>query len=243
MTQSKFGLFNGTTKVILSSLFALSLIVFSGCKSFDLTPYKAASLKWEKEIQGLEAKDKTETDPENAILFIGSSSIRLWKNIQNDMKPYPTIQRGYGGSSFADIVFYTKRIVQPHKFRALAMFAANDITGAANDRKPEEVKMLVKEIIRQVRTIEPQKPIFIIEVTPTNSRWKVWSEIQKVNALLKDMCQKGKNLYFIETAAAYLNAEGKPRAELFIQDQLHQNQQGYDIWADLIKKRFDEVLK
>jgi lysophospholipase L1-like esterase len=226
-------------------IFALFFMILSGCTTakIDFSKYQPASEKWEKEIQTLEAKDKTEKDPENAILFVGSSSIRLWKNIENDMKPYPVIQRGYGGSSFADIVFYIERLVKPHQFRALAMFAANDITGGDNDRKPEEAAAIVKEIIRKVRVIEPKKPIFIIEITPTNSRWKVWSEAQKFNALLKTMCTSKKNLYFIETAAAYLNTEGKPRGELFIKDQLHQNQEGYDIWARLIRKRLDEVLK
>lgn len=226
------------------SVFVLFLVLFYACATpFDATPYKEASQKWEKEIQGLEAKDKAEKDPENAILFVGSSSIRLWKNIAEDMKPYNVIQRGYGGSNFADNLFYIERLVKPHSFKALALFSANDITGTPNDKKPEEVQKVVKELIHKIRKIAPDKPIFIIEVTPTNSRWKVWSEIQKSNALLKSLCIKSKNVYFIETASAYLNAEGKPRSELFIKDQLHQNQEGYDLWASLIKKKLDEVLR
>ena len=223
----------------------LFFMILSGCNTpkIDISKYQTDSVKWEKEIQGLEAKDKTEKDPENAILFVGSSSVRLWKNIAKDMQPYPVIQRGYGGSSYADIVFYIERLVKPHNFRALALFAANDITGGEKDRTPEEATAIVKEIIHKVRSFEPKKPIFIIQVTPTPSRWKVWGEAQKFNALLKKMCEKGKNTYFIETTAPYLNAEGKPREELFIQDKLHQNQSGYDIWALLIKKRLDEVLK
>ena len=226
------------------SLFTFLIVSLGSCsKAVDMSKYQEASKVWEKEIQQLEAKDKAETDPQNAILFVGSSSIRLWKNIKTDMQPYPIIQRGYGGSKFSDNIFYVERLVKPHDFKALVMFFANDITGGNNDRTPEELAAIVKETIKKVRAIKPNKPIFLVEITPTNSRWKVWSKAKQANELLKNMSQNMKKVYFIETAAAYLDAEGKPRSELFGPDQLHQNQQGYDIWAAIIKKRLDEILK
>ena len=226
------------------SLFSFLIISLSSCSTaIDMSKYQEASKVWEKEIQQLEAKDKAETDPQNAILFIGSSSIRLWKNINTDMQPYPVIQRGYGGSKFSDNLFYVERLVRSHDFRALVMFFANDITGGTNDRTPEELVTIVKENIKKVRAIKPNKPILLIEITPTNLRWKVWQQAKQANELLKNMSKKMKNVYFIETAAAYLDAEGKPRSELFGSDQLHQNQKGYDIWSAIIKKRLDEILK
>ena len=226
------------------TLLAFLIVSLGSCsKAVDMSKYQEASKVWEKEIQQLEAKDKAETDPQNAILFVGSSSIRLWKNIKTDMQPYPIIQRGYGGSKFSDNIFYVERLVKPHDFKALVMFFANDITGGNNDRTPEELAAIVKETIKKVRAIKPNKPIFLVEITPTNSRWKVWSKAKQANELLKNMSQNMKKVYFIETAAAYLDAEGKPRSELFGPDQLHQNQQGYDIWAAIIKKRLDEILK
>ena len=226
------------------TLLAFLIVSLGSCsKAVDMSKYQEASKVWEKEIQQLEAKDKAETDPQNAILFVGSSSIRLWKNIKTDMQPYPIIQRGYGGSKFSDNIFYVERLVKPHDFKALVMFFANDITGGNNDRTPEELAAIVKETIKKVRAIKPNKPIFLVEITPTNLRWKVWSKAKQANELLKNMSQNMKKVYFIETAAAYLDAEGKPRSELFGPDQLHQNQQGYDIWAAIIKKRLDEILK
>ena len=226
------------------TIFSFLIINLSSCsKAVDMSKYQEASKVWEKEIQQLEAKDKAETDPQNAILFVGSSSIRLWKNIKTDMQPYPVIQRGYGGSKFSDNIFYVERLVKPHDFKALVMFFANDITGSNNDRTPEELTAIVKETIKKVRAIKPNKPIFLIEITPTNLRWKVWQQAKQANELLKNMSKKMKNVHFIETAAAYLDAEGKPRSELFGPDQLHQNQKGYDIWSAIIKKRLDEVLK
>jgi hypothetical protein len=203
---------------------------------------KEATAKWEKDIAQFEQQDKTEKDPENAILFTGSSSIRMWTTLKEDVAPYPVVRRGFGGSKFSDLAVYTKRIVYPHQFRALVIFEANDITGSKTDKSPAEVVKLFKNIVRQVRAKNPETPIFLLEITPTKSRWAVWPTIKQTNLLLKETCGKLYNTYFIETAASYLNKDGEPRTELFIKDMLHQNHDGYLIWGDLVRKKLDEVL-
>jgi hypothetical protein len=203
---------------------------------------KEATDKWEKDIVKFEQLDKSEKDPANAILFIGSSSIRMWSTLKEDVAPYPVIQRGFGGSKFSDLAVYADRIVCPHQFRALVIYVGNDITGDKADKSPEEVVRLFCTIVKTVRKKNADQPIFLIEITPTKSRWAVWPTIKQANLLLKGTCSKLRNTYFIETASAYLNKDGEPRNELFIKDMLHQNHDGYIIWGDLIRKKLDEVL-
>jgi len=203
---------------------------------------KEASDKWEQDIVKFEKQDKLEKDPENAIFFAGSSSIRLWSTLKEDMAPYPVIQRGFGGSKFSDLAVYAKRIVYPHQFRALVIFEANDITGNKADKSPEEVVKLFRNIVSTVRKKYKDQPIFVLEITPTKSRWAVWQVVKQANQLLKESCSQLYNTYFIETASSYLNNEGEPRNELFKKDMLHQNHEGYLIWGELIKKKMDEVL-
>lgn len=227
----------------MKNLLSFALIIFSlsSCAP-SFTKYQEAAKKWEPEIQQLEARDKTSNYRDDAILFVGSSSIRLWDNIENDMSPYPVIQRGYGGAKLSDLIFYTDRLVYPHNFRALVIFVANDITGNSDDRTPQEVLQLYKQVVKTVREKYPTKPIFFIEITPTNSRWAVWDKIQEANALIKAYCSSEKNTFYIQTADAFLNDKGIPRSELFREDQLHLTQAGYTIWADLIKQRLRQVL-
>jgi hypothetical protein len=221
--------------------FLLVLLIF-GC-SHKFTKYEDAAKGWESEIQRLEALDKVEEDPNDAVLFIGSSSIRLWNNIANDMAPYPVIRRGYGGAKFSDLIFYTNRLVYPHEFRALVVFVANDISNTPEDKSPQEIVNLFKEVVKTVREKHPKKPIFLVEITPTNSRWEVWDQTKQANDLLKMHCESTHDLYFIETAKGFLGTNGKPRTELFREDQLHLKQVGYDIWAEQIKERLKQVLK
>lgn len=230
-----------TTKNRHFLYFILPFFILSSC-SPSFNKYEEKAKAWENEIQQLEAQDRTKKYADNSLLFIGSSSIRLWKSLEDDMAPYPVIQRGYGGAKFSDLIFYTDRLVSPHKFRAVVVFVANDITGSAEDKTPKEVVQLFKKFVSIVREKNPTKPIFLVEITPTNSRWAVWDKTKETNSLLKSYCESQKKLYFIETADAFLGKEGKPESNLFVDDQLHLSKSGYKIWTEIIKKRLDQVL-
>ncbi len=221
--------------------FLLVSSFLSSCSVYK--KYADTEAPWEEEISSLEDLDDIESYPEEAILFIGSSSIRRWTSIKEDMAPYKPIRRGYGGAHFTDLIHFTDRLVYPHKFQALAIFVANDITGGENDKSVKEVMRLFEEVVRTVRVKYPYVPIFQIAVTPTNSRWKVWPTVQELNASFKTYCETHENMYYIDPSEAYLDQDGKPRSELFVEDQLHLNEEGYDIWASFIKKEFDKVLK
>lgn len=225
-------------------LFAGLLLVIAPLRADDpLQEYRATAVeKWSKEMQRIEALDAKETDPADAVLFIGSSSIRLWDDIAADMKPWPVIQRGYGGAKFSDLAVLAEQIIKPHRYRALAIFVANDVTGGKDDKTPEEVVRLFEHVVASSRSHAPQAPIFLIEITPTPSRWTAWEKIKETNAALKKSCEAGEKLHFISTANQYLNAEGGPMPELFKEDKLHQNRDGYARWSRIIREAFAQVI-
>jgi hypothetical protein len=198
---------------------------------------------WEKDIQKFEQLDNSEKYPDDAILFAGSSSIRLWTSLDKDMAPYHIIQRGYGGAKLSDFVVYAGRIFDPHQCKAIVLFIANDITGSDKDKGPAEVASLFRNVLKSIRKDHPVTPVFWIAITPTASRWKVWPEIQKANALIKEICDNQKNTYFIKTDFAFLNENGLPRDELFRDDKLHLTEKGYALWTEIIKKELNNVLK
>ncbi len=219
----------------------ISVILLS-CSPVAKYRHNPEVLSWENDIKNFEQLDKSEKYQGNAILFAGSSSIRLWASLANDMAPYIVIQRGYGGAKLSDFAVYASRIFNPHPCRAIMLFVANDITGSAKDKKPEEVAILFRYVLKIIRKSHPSTPVFWIEITPTASRWKVWPEIQKANALIKNICNKEKNSFFITTSYAFLNESGLPKAELFRDDQLHLTEKGYAVWTAIIRKELDSVL-
>ena len=224
-----------------AAIFIIALFFLSSCTSTKNIPESIS--KWEPEIAAFDKLNQTEHDPDDAILFLGSSSIRLWNTLGQELAPYPVIQRGFGGSNSPAVLHYTKRIVYPHKFQALVIFVANDITGSQNDLSPTESTENFRKIVKTIRAKYRQQPIFIVEITPSQSRWEKWSLIKQDNVRLKELCKKEKNLYFIETAKSFLNEKSEPRNELFRDDFLHLNHNGYKIWGRLIKAELDKRLK
>jgi len=220
----------------------LSVIILLSCSPVRKYNRLPEVLSWETDIQKFEQLDKQVKYPDDAILFAGSSSIRLWTSLEKDMEPYHIIQRGYGGAHLSDFAAYAPRIIDNHKCQALVLFIANDITGSESDRTPQEVASLFKSVVKTFRKVNPETPVFWIEITPTASRWKVWPEIQEANAMVKKACSKEKNIYFITTHDAFLNADGLPKDELFLYDKLHLTEKGYEVWRGIIKKELDLVL-
>ena len=199
--------------------------------------------KWESHIQKLEQRNVADGAwPKGSLLFFGSSSFRRWETMNADMVPYPAINRGYGGAKYVDLVLFAERMFKPHQYRALMLFAANDVQGKGNDSSPEEVACAVREIIRVSKAHLPDAPIFIVEITPTESRFAVWEQTRAINATLREIALTSNNTWFITTAEHYLNADGAPKSEYFVDDKLHLNEQGYKKWAELLKARLDVFL-
>jgi GDSL-like Lipase/Acylhydrolase family len=197
---------------------------------------------WEKDIQKFEQLDKSEKYSQESVLFAGSSSIRLWTTLESDMSPYPVIQRGYGGARLSDFAVYAGRIFAPHPCRAIVLFIANDITGSESDKSPGEIAALFRYVLKTIRKTHPDTPVFWIAVTPTAARWSVWDKIQKASSRIKKICEHYSNTWFIRTDFAFLDEKGNPRTELFIDDKLHLNREGYAVWTAIIKKELDKVV-
>lgn len=224
-------------------LFSLVLGVTFFWSCSPLRQYSSESYAWASpEIEAFKTLDSTTTYPEKSLLFLGSSSIRLWDSLAEDMAPYPVIQRGYGGAHLRDAIFFTDQLLGKHQPAMIIGFIANDIKGDPADESPRKVKRLFKFFVKQVREKHPDIPFLWVEITPTLSRWEQWKEIECVNKKIKTYCDKTKNLYFVETAAAFLNAQGLPRTELFVEDQLHLNAEGYRLWSSIIRKEIEQRL-
>ncbi len=221
---------------------ALLLLLLLSCAPLKTLQELPEVKAWEPEIAKFEALDKTDHYPDDAIIFAGSSSIRLWSTLARDMAPYPVIQRGYGGAKLSDFAVFADRILSPHPCRALVLFIANDITGGPLDKTPEEVRKLFLSVLKTFRRSHPETPVFWIAITPTSSRWKAWPEIKKVNELIRETCVSHKKTYFVRTESSFLNDKGEPRDELFIADKLHLNAEGYNIWSGIIRGELDKAF-
>ncbi|MET0935770.1 MAG: SGNH/GDSL hydrolase family protein [Luteibacter sp.] len=203
----------------------LTLLVFS----FGAVARDADHGKWDADIQAFEASDKASPPPANAVLFIGSSSIRFWKTLATDFPGYRTINRGFGGSDLDDATAFADRIVVPYHPVAIVMYAGdNDLQGGDT---PEQVRDDFAAFVAKVRQDQPNVPIAFISIKPSIARLNLLPNITKANDLIRDWAMTQKGVAFLDVAPAMLDAQGQPKPDLFIEDGLHMNAKGYALWV------------
>ena len=189
--------------------------------------------KWEKEIGAFAASDRTNPPPTNALLFVGSSTIRLWTTLATDFPGQPVINRGFGGSEIVDSTHFADRIVFPYAPRAIFFRAGgNDI---AAGKTPESVFADFKEFVETIHARLPAVDIFFISWNPTPSRWQNRDKEKILNESVEEYARRVPHLKFIEASTMVLGADGKPRVELFRADQLHFNAAGYQLLAERVR--------
>jgi lysophospholipase L1-like esterase len=191
--------------------------------------------KWEPEIRAFEAADRTNAPPKHAILFVGSSSIRLWKTLAKDFPEARVVNRGFGGSRIADSTAFAERIIFPYEPRTIVFYAGdNDL---AEGRTAEQVAADYQAFVQTVRARLPETRIAFISIKPSPLRWHLREKIESANRQIAAM--KGDGLVFIDSYSAMLGADGKPRQEMFAADRLHMNEKGYRLWTQLVKAQLD----
>jgi lysophospholipase L1-like esterase len=218
------------------------LLLIASCAPLNKYRQLPEVKAWESDIEKFEQLDISKFYPSDAIMFAGSSSIRLWSTIGKDMMPYNVIQRGYGGAKLSDFAVYADRIIYPHQCQAIVIYIGNDISGDEKDKSPLEVSQLFRKTLYIIRRKFPDTPVFWISITPTPARWHVWPEIKEANGMIKEICGQHRNTYYIDTEKYFLTSSGLPKSELFVADKLHLNQDGYTIWAGIIKNELNKVL-
>ncbi len=188
---------------------------------------------WRADIDRLTADDSAHPPPRDAVLFVGSSSIRMWTTLAADFPGVPTINRGFGGSAIADSTYYANRIVTPYHPRVIVMYAGdNDI---AEGCTPAQVVAAFKAFVTRVRHALPDVAIAYISIKPSLARRAKWPQMHAANEGIARWVAGQKRLAFVDVASKMLGANGKPRPSLFREDGLHMSPAGYAIWTEALK--------
>jgi len=203
------------------------------CGASQAVAQQSGSQRWEREIQAFEKADRANPPTQDAVVFVGSSTIRMWKTLAQDFPEYKVLNRGFGGCQIADCTWYADRIVLPYHPRLIVLRAGgNDL---AAGKTPEQVRDDFLAFVAKVRAKLPKTRIAYLTINATPSRWANVEREKKANQLIKDCVVKGDNLDYIDTFDATMGADGKPRVELFAKDRLHFNAEGYKILAARVR--------
>ncbi len=209
-------------------LFAVSLLLAA-----SVHVWSQVTNRWESEIAAFEVADKTNPPPVDAILFIGSSSIRLWKTLARDFPGHKVINRGFGGSFISDSVCFAERIVFPYRPRLIVMYAGGNDVNAG--KSPWQVFGDFREFVEKVHARLPATRIAYISIAPNPARWAQVDRVRSANDLIADFARKSEKLCFIDVFHAMLDESGKPKPDIFQRDKLHMNAKGYELWKGIVQ--------
>jgi len=189
---------------------------------------------WEDAIAKFEAADRTAPPPVNGIVFVGASSVVRW-NLPDYFPELgaSAINRGFGGSLAADSTFYAERIVIPYKPRIVVFYAGdNDVETPTT---PQQIAAAFAAFDEKVHKALPDTKIIFISIKPSLRRFAFMDKITSANGLVKDYIGTHQNLVYMDIVPQMLNAEGKPRPELLVDDGLHMTAEGYKVWTAALK--------
>jgi lysophospholipase L1-like esterase len=196
---------------------------------------------FEDEIVAFEAADRKFPDRGRpTIVFIGSSSIRMWQSLATDFPQHRVLNRGFGGSELADSVRYADRILAAHQPPLIVMYAGtNDIN---NGKSPATVAADFRAFTAKVWERLPNTQIAYISISTNPSRYSQVALVREANRLIAAACAADPRLRFVDVFSLVLGPDGLPRRELFISDGLHMNASGYRLWVPPIRDLLDAVV-
>ncbi len=133
----------------------------------------------------------------------------------------------------ADLLAYADRMILPYHPRAVVLYAGDD--DIAGGLAPETVHQTFLALVEKVHAELPKTRFYVLSIKPSPSRWDRWPSVQEANGLLKQSCQEDERLIYVDIASAMLGEDGMPIADLFVEDALHMNRQGYEVWRDVLR--------
>ena len=186
------------------------------------------------EIQAFKKSDAHGLPPAGATLFVGSSSIRLWTDLAEAFPSLKVVNRGFGGSTLEHLLWYLDDIVIPYQAGQIVIYCGeNDI--ATGSVSPQQVLDRMQEVLQRIRRVYPQVPIFFISLKPSISRLEFLDEMRKSNDLISLYLDTQPLTTFIDVFHPMLNEQGDPRPDIFVEDNLHLNAKGYEIWKRVLQ--------
>jgi lysophospholipase L1-like esterase len=201
-------------------------------------PVLAQELPFSKEIKAFKAQDSLQAPAENAIVFVGSSSFNMWDDVNEYFPGYTIINRGFGGSSLPHVIEYADEIILPYKPKQVVIYCGeNDLVdqSVTGEIVADRFKKLFKIVRQELRKVN----IVFVSIKPSPSRQHLMPKMVEANNLIKRFLEKKRRTSFVNIWDPMLDQNGVPRKELFLQDMLHMNKQGYEIW----QKEIGPVLK
>ena len=210
-------------------------LYFSAIWFLCLLTGAAVAQPFSEEIRAFKKADAEHFPPKNAILFVGSSSIRKWTDVQDYFPGYTIINRGFGGSTLPDVIRYTNDIIIPYAPRQVVIYCGENDIASSDTITASIVVERFKTLFYLIRKQLPRIPILFVALKPSPSRQKLWPAMLEANVRIRQFLKHKRRTAYADVYHAMLNGDGTLIPGLFLEDNLHMTAKGYAIWQKIIK--------
>lgn len=235
-----------TPRGALMALFAALTIISCSANAPDVadppvvlpeTRQDPDPLRYPDAFQAFREADSLHPSEPGVLLFVGSSSIRGWITLAEDLSEYDVLNRGFGGSHFSDLIYHIEPLVFSHEPGGIFVYEGdNDI---AWGKSPQRVYGDYLKFVQMVRERWVETPIYFITIKPSLDRIGVINEMAEANTLIRDYIDQDETLHYVDVFSLMVDDSGQPKAEIFIDDGLHMNALGYDLWEAAVKQALE----
>ncbi|AHM60769.1 G-D-S-L family lipolytic protein [Flammeovirgaceae bacterium 311] len=202
---------------------------------------KKGPLRWEETIRNFEKQDQANPPEKGAILFTGSSSIVMYKDLANHFPEHQVLNRGFGGSNFTDLLHYAPRVIYPYKPSKIFIYEGDNDVASGEDAK--EILKKAIQLREEIAKALPGVPVVFISPKPSVARWAMKDKYEALNRELKAYADKTKNTMYADVWTAMLDENGVVYDNIFLKDNLHMNSEGYAIWKTVLEPYMDTARK
>jgi lysophospholipase L1-like esterase len=227
------------TSLIAASLGVLALAACATTGPAPVVPQPAA-LRYEEAMATFAEADKAAMPPKCAFLFVGSSSIRFWRSLKEDFPDRQVINRGFGGSTIAEVDWYFDKVVKPYHPQAIVFYAGeNDINAG---KSPADAYADFELFMKLKDHALGSTPVWFISSKPSKLRLAQIPAQAELNAKVKALADRRDDLAYIDVVGAMLKPDGSPK-DIFVEDNLHMTPEGYAIWTPIVDAALDAGQK
>lgn len=201
---------------------------------FTVPAHAQEKIPYWKEVQALKALDSTKFPAANQILFIGSSSFTMWKDVQEYFPSKPILNRAFGGSTLVDLIRFRYDVIYPYQPKQIVMYCGENDFAASDTVTITMVMQRFETLFTLIRAKYKTVPFAYVSMKPSPSRAHLMPKYQEANRQIKMYLSKQTRTSFIDVYHAMLKEDGSSMTDIFKEDNLHMNAKGYAIWKKII---------
>jgi lysophospholipase L1-like esterase len=186
---------------------------------------------FKQEIVQFQKSDSIVMPPKGQIVFAGSSSFTKWKDVAMYFPGYPIINRGFGGATLVDLIYYVDEAIIKYQPKKVFIYCGENDIADVDTVSPATVfnrfktlhTILLKKLPRATK-------IVFVSLKPSIARWHLESKFMEANQLIQSYIATQKNIQYLDVHALMLDENKEVLKDIFIADKLHLNPKGYLIW-------------